>query len=155
MTTWTQIHTDVHISGGDRFSFVLVPIPAHDWMDNKPTDAEKEFVDLCLPNCKPKIINGIEVKITPDNALRMYMAESMGSTFAIGKTTRNNKICYIVGTRSPRDLFKLNLKFPNTENTKTWDSNTLFYVRVAEGDDFADDGSASFGHRRTRSEEGW
>jgi hypothetical protein len=160
MTNWTQLHTDVHISGGDGFSFVLIPRPRREFKFNAngthvQSDDEKDFIKLCLPGRKPKVINGITVEIEPYDALRMYLCESMSSTFAMSTMQRDGKFWFMVGVRSQRDLFKLNLKFEETQNTKVWDANTLFYVRVAEGDDFADDGSASFGHRRERSEEGW
>lgn len=155
MTEWSQIHTDVHIGGADGFSFVLIRKPDPVFLTTVLSEEEQEFVSICLPGRKPRVINGVERPYEPWQALRMYMCESMSDTFAIGQTQRDYKTYFIIGTRSPRDLFKLNLKFPETTNTKTWDANILFYIRTAKDDVFSDNGTASFGHRRVRSEEGW
>lgn len=158
MTDWTALHSDVHVSGGDGFSFLLLEKPLHSWdfqQPQKQSTEEIEFVKLCIPGHKPRIINGVEVPMEPDNALRMYLCASMSATFAYGTCMESGRPKWIIGSRSQKDIFKLKLKFPETEARKVWDSNTLFYIRVAEGDSFSDDGSATIGARRTHSNEGW
>lgn len=158
MTDWTELHSDVHISGGDGFSFMLLEKPMHSWDFQNPqnqTAEEIEFVKLCIPGHKPRIINGVEVPMEPDNALRMYLCASMSATFAYGTTKESGRPRWIIGSRSQKDIFKLKLKFPETQTRKVWDSNTLFYIRVVDGDSFSDDGSATIGSRRTFSDEGW
>jgi len=158
MSDWIQLHSDVHISGGDGFSFQLIESPFPDWNlkhQNKQTREEQEFIKQCLPNNKPKIIAGIEVPLEPYNALRMYLCESMSATFALAQIQWNHRPYFIIGSRSQKDLFKILLKFPETTSVKVWDSNTQFYIRVAEGDSFSEDGSATIGSRRTFSNEGW
>lgn len=159
MTTWTQLHTSVHVSGGDRFSFQLIRAPEFDWSlvhSDIQSQADKDFIAQCLPNRKPKLINGVERPMTPHTALRMYLCESMSTTFALGQTQHNNVSYFMVGSRSQKDLFKIQLKFPETTTIKVWDANTQFYIRVSEGDSFSEDGSASIGDRRTHSiSEGW
>jgi len=130
----------------------------HSWdfrQPQKQSVEEIEFVKLCIPGHKPRIINNVEVPMEPDNALRMYLCASMSATFAYGTCMERSSPKWIIGTRSQKDIFKLKLKFPETETRKVWDSNTVFYVRVADGDAFSDDGSATIGHRRTFSDEGW
>ena len=140
MTEWSQMHTDVLISGADGFSFITVPRPFHDWRTMgtpQLSEEEKAFVDLCLPGRKPRIIAGVERPYEPYNALRMYLCESMSSTFALAE----HQAKYYIGVRSKKDLFKLNLKFEDSTNIKIWDSKIQFYVRVAEGDSFSDKGT--------------
>ena len=152
MTKWTQLHSNVHISGGDGFSFVNLNMPFPDWVRDSLTNEEKEFVKLCVPNHKPRTIKGVVVQLKPYDALRMYMCESMSDTFAL---SHNGSAC-LIGSRSEQDLFKLVLKFEETKPIKVWDSNREFYIRVAEGDNFSEDGSAQVGNRREHSlNEGW
>lgn len=153
MTKWTEIHSDVHISGGDGFSFIKIPMPPSNWMfGGDPTEEEKEFIKVCVPNHKPRIIKGIEVPLEPYHALRMYLCAGASATFGLAMVGGN----FLVGVRSQKDLFKLALKFPETDTTKVWDSNTKFYIRVSEGDSFSEDGSAQIGSRRNFSlDEGW
>lgn len=158
MTDWVELHSDVNISGGDGFSFLLLRRPQRtfDWQQqNKQSAEEIAFVKQCLPNSKPKIIEGIEVLTPPHNALRMYLCEAMSTTFAYGQYIGNGIPCFIIGSRSQKDMFKLTLKFDETKTISSWDSNTEFYVRVADGDSFSDDGSATIGSRRSYSDEGW
>ena len=138
MTSWSQMHSDVFIGGADGFSFITLTTPIHDWrvLDGTLSDEEKSFVELCLPGRKPRVINGVERPYEPYNALRMYLCESMSSTFALAES----KGKYYIGVRSKKDLFKLNLKFEDSDNIKIWDSKIKFYVRVAEGDFFSDKG---------------
>lgn len=139
MTTWAQMHTDVYISGADGFSFITLKVPMHDWrvQDGKLSDEEAAFVKLCLPGRKPRVIAGVERPYEPYNALRMYLCESMSSTFALAEFRGK----YYIGVRSKKDLFKLNLKFEDSENIKMWDRTIQFYMRVAEGDFFSDKGN--------------
>ena len=159
MTDWTALHSDVNISGGDGFSFLLLNKPQHNWDFRQPQNQsveEIEFIKLCIPGHKPRIINGVEVPMEPDNALRMYLCASMSTTFAYGTCTERNIPRWIIGARNKKDIFKLKLKFPETETRTVWDSNTQFYIRVAEGDAFSEDGSAQIGDRRSHSiNEGW
>ena len=158
MTDWIALHSDVHITGGDGFSFILLEKPMHEWNFQQPQNQSAEeiaFIKLCIPGHKPKIINGVEVPMEPDNALRMYLCQSMTTTFAYGTCKESGRPRWIIGSRSPKDIFKLKLKFPETEVRTAWDSNTTFYIRVAEGDSFSEDGSATIGSRRTFSDEGW
>jgi len=141
MTKWTQMHTDVHISGADGFSFIKMRVPPHNWHLDAQTDEEKEFVELCLPGHKPRVLGGVERPFDPYNALRMYLCEALTRTFALAEYQGH----YYIGLRSHKDLFKLNLKFTDTQNIKVWDANIPFYVRVSEGDTYADEGNASFG----------
>lgn len=138
MTNWSQMHTDVLIGGGDGFSFITLPVPLHDWrvQDGKLSDEEAAFVELCLPGRKPRVINGVERPYEPYNALRMFLCESMSSTFALAEHQGK----YYIGMRSNKDLFKLNLKFEDSSNIKIWDSRIKFYIRVEEGDFFSDKG---------------
>ncbi len=138
MTEWSQIHSNVHISGNDGFSFIVLPTPVHDWrvQDGKLSDEEAAFVELCLPGRKPRVIAGVERPYEPYTALRMYLCESMSYTFAMCESKGN----YYIGVRSKKDLFKLNLKFEDCDNIKIWDSKMTFYVRTAEGDTFSDKG---------------
>lgn len=137
MTEWSQMHSDVFIGGADGFSFITLRTPIHDWrVDAKLSDEETSFVELCLPGRKPRVINGVERPYEPYNALRMYLCESMSNTFALSEYRGK----YYIGVRSKKDLFKLNLKFEDSENIKLWDSKVKFYVRVAEGDFFSDKG---------------
>ncbi len=119
MTNWTQLHSDVAITGGDGFSFILIDAPAHNWNDEVRTMPEEEFVQQCLPNDKPKIINGVEIKIKCLDALRMYLCESMSTTFALGQYVATGRPKFIVGSRNPADLFKITLKFPDRNRAET------------------------------------
>lgn len=159
MTDWVELHSDVNISGGDGFSFLLLRRPLQSFgFGNSPAKQSPEeiaFVKQCLPNNKPKIIKGVEILTPPHNALRMYLCEAMSATFAYGQYIGNGQSSFIIGSRSQKDMFKLTLKFDETKTISSWDSNTEFYVRVAEGDSFSDDGSATIGSRRSFSDEGW
>ena len=137
MTDWSQIHSDVHIGGADGFSFITMSVPMHDWRTDQQSKEEKEFVELCLPGRKPRMIAGVERPYEPYNALRMYLCESMSYTFALAEHQGK----YYIGVRSKKDLFKLNLKFDECDNIKMWDSKIKFYVRTAEGDTFSDKGT--------------
>jgi len=153
MTKWTQLHTGVHISGGDGFSFIKLVLPWRDFFLDTLNNEEKEFVKLCQPNHKPRFIKGVEVPLRPLDALRMYLCESMSHTFALAESTNGQAM---IGFRSQKDSFKFVLKFPETTAVKVWDSNTKFYIRVADGDTFSEDGSAQVGDRRSHSlNEGW
>jgi hypothetical protein len=159
MTDWTALHSDVHISGGDGFSFIVLSRPLHSFNygpNAKQSAEELAFVKQCLPNNKPRVVAGIEVPTPPHNALRMYLCEAMSTTFAYGHYIGGGAPSFIIGSRSQKDMFKLTLKFDETRSISSWDSNTEFYVRVAEGDAFSEDGSAQIGDRRSHSiNEGW
>lgn len=137
MTDWSQIHSDVHIGGADGFSFITMSVPMHDWRIDQQSKEEKEFVELCLPGHKPRMIAGVERPYEPYNALRMYLCESMSYTFALSEHQGK----YYIGVRSKKDLFKLNLKFDECDNIKMWDSKIKFYVRTAKDDTFSDKGT--------------
>lgn len=158
MTDWIALHSDVNISGGDGFSFIVLRRPLHDFNFQQPVKQSAEeiaFVKQCLPNNKPRMVAGIEVPTPPHNALRMYLCDAMSATFAYGHYIGNGPPSFIIGSRSQKDMFKLTLKFDETRTISSWDSNTEFYVRVADGDAFSEDGSARIGNRRTYSDEGW
>ena len=137
MTEWGQIHSDVHIAGSDGFSFITMPTPMHDWRVDVQSKEQQEFVELCLPGRKPRVINGVERPYEPYNALRMYLCESMSDTFALCES----KGKYYIGVRNKKDLFKLNLKFADCDNIKVWDSKMKFYVRTSKDDTFSDKGT--------------
>ena len=162
MTEWGAIHTDTHISGTDGFSFVRFNSPDWDWT-GKPI---VEFIHLLMPNEdeRPQAWKDVEQLVTksmeiggarelPLQALKMHLCNTMSSTFALGQEQRGGD--FLVGATNPADLFKLKLKFAETEATKIWNSNTRFYVRVKKGEKFISDGTAATGHRRQFSSEGW
>lgn len=156
MTNWTQLHSDVAITTGDGFSFILLDEPGHNWNDEVYTIDEEEFIQQCLPNNKPKLIGGVEVKMKCKDALRMYLCASMSTTFALGHYVANGRPRFIIGSRSERDLFKITLKFPETKATKTWTSMIKFYIRVAEGDYFSERGDLPRGKAQySRIDEAW
>jgi len=162
MTEWGAIHTDTHISGTDGFSFLRFNGPEWDWSGK----AIAEFIHLLMPNEdeRPSAWKDVEHLVTqsviaggarelPLQALKMHLCNTMSGTFALGQEGRSRD--FLVGATNPADLFKLKLKFAETEATKVWNSNTRFYVRVKKGEKFNSDGTAATGHRRQFSSEGW
>jgi len=131
MTEWNKIYPKERISGADGFTFVTLPFitwpekDANEWIEQFVPE-EKHGNDFAMARAKAD----------PISAVRMYLCQTMSSTFCIGRGDRNQQSVYYIGARRPQDIFKLILKIPNATKTKTWPTDTNFSIRVAENDDF-------------------
>lgn len=128
MSKWSSIHSDVHVSTGDRFYFIRISYIA--WT---PFSEKNPFVEM-LGIKSDKLLS-------PLSALTIYMCNAVSSTFCIGREFNDGKSAFIIGVRDERDLFQLKLRFADSTVTKVRETNTNFYVRVRDGDHFSEGGT--------------
>lgn len=131
MTTWAKIYSKVRLTSADGFTFATMPNIT--W----PQEDADEFLKHLLPADKQNSEMAFKrALVDPKFALRMYLCETMSSTFCIGYGDRNNKSVFYIGARRPQDIFKLLLRLPNISKTNSWPRDMTFFVRVAENDDY-------------------
>ena len=80
MTTWTQLHSDVSVSSGDGFHFVLLDVPMHEWNHDTHTLEETDFIEQCLPNNKPKVINGVKPRAVVSEVITIGLRRRMDAS---------------------------------------------------------------------------
>lgn len=131
MTEWNKIYNHVRLSSADGFTFVTLPNVT--W----PQDGVEDFLKRLLPKDKQNSEFAIRrAHVDPMSAIRMYLCETMSSTFCLGYGQRNHAMVFYIGARRPQDIFKLILRLPTTSKTNSWPSDMVFSVRVAENDDY-------------------
>ena len=131
MTEWSNIYPKERISGADGFTFVTLAYIT--WPEADADEWIKRFVPEEKHNNEFAMARA---KADPISAVRMYLCQTMSSTFCIGRGSRNDQSVFYIGARRPQDIFKLILKIPNATKTKTWPTDTSFSIRVSESDDF-------------------
>lgn len=133
MTNWSAIHNNVRITTADRFHFIKM------YYQHWPFEEIEKFIYRLNPDVKIKITED-NMYLLVRNVLRMTLCKTLSSTFCFAETTEDFKHLFYIGVRSKKDIFKLKLKYPDLIETKTWSNQTLFYVRVVEGDSFSTNG---------------
>ena len=134
MSKWSAIHPLVHIKSKDGFRMVLFPMPEKRFfqklgaaLSNKP-EPEDEFMRKLIPDGP--------LPRSRLSAMKMYVSRVATSTYCVGRSGSPAGEAYLIGFREEKDIFKILLIWPDAKQVNSWRSNTNFFVRVAEGDEY-------------------